>query len=72
MVQDETDTISTAISKSKSLRTTTLVRIVRQFRLTEGLKLDWNIGVKHNELVIIVSPVKNIKTTLRRKRINNK
>lgn len=54
----ETTTLTPATSKSRSLRTTIPAGIVRQFKLTEGSKLDWRIEARENELVIIVKPQK--------------
>lgn len=51
--------ITSATSKSKSLRTTIPAGIVRQFSLTEGSKLGWQIEAREkNELVIVLKPVR--------------
>jgi hypothetical protein len=51
--------VTSATSKSKSLRSTIPAGIVRQFKLTEGSKLSWQIEAREKgELVIIVKPVK--------------
>ncbi|MFZ0511295.1 MAG: hypothetical protein WAM14_06790 [Candidatus Nitrosopolaris sp.] len=50
--------ITAATSKSKSLRTIP-AGIVRQFSLTEGSKLGWQIeGSEKNELVIVLKPIR--------------
>ena len=55
----EITTITAATSKSKSLRATIPAGIVRQFKLTEGSKLSWEIEArKKDELVIVVKPIK--------------
>lgn len=59
--EGETTTLTPATSRSKSLRTTIPAGIVRQFKLTEGSKLDWKIEARENELVIVVKPLVNVK-----------
>ncbi len=55
----EITTITSATSKSRSLRSTIPAGIVRQFKLTEGSKLSWEIEAREKgELVILVRPVK--------------
>jgi len=53
--------ITRATSKSKSLRTTIPMGIVKQFNISEGDKLDWEIRAENGELVIIVKPIKVLK-----------
>ena len=53
--------ITRATSKSKSLRTTIPMGIVKQFNISEGDKLDWEIRAENGELIIIVKPIKVLK-----------
>ena len=53
--------LTKATSKSKSLRTTIPVGIVRQFNLSEGDKLNWEIRAEGGELIIIVKSLKEKK-----------
>jgi len=50
--------LSKATPKSKSLRTTVPIGIVKQFDLKEGDKLKWEIKAQSGELVIVVTPLK--------------
>ena len=50
--------ITRATSKSKSLRTTIPMGIVKQFNISEGDKLDWEIRAENGELIIVVKPLK--------------
>jgi len=50
--------LTKATSKSKSLRTTIPMGIVKQFNLSEGDKLNWEIRAEGGELVIVVKPLK--------------
>lgn len=54
----EITVLTKATSKSKSLRTTIPMGIVKQFNLSEGDKLDWEIRAEENELTIVVRPLK--------------
>jgi bifunctional DNA-binding transcriptional regulator/antitoxin component of YhaV-PrlF toxin-antitoxin module len=54
-------TLTKATSKSKSLRTTIPVGIVKQFNISEGDKLNWEIRADGGELIIIVKPLKEKK-----------
>lgn len=54
----EITTLTRATLKSKSLRTTIPVGIARQFNLTVGDKVIWEIKAKNGELIIIVTPIK--------------
>ena len=54
----EITVLTKATSKSKSLRTTIPVGIVKQFNLSEGDKLNWEIRAEGGELIIIVKPLK--------------
>jgi bifunctional DNA-binding transcriptional regulator/antitoxin component of YhaV-PrlF toxin-antitoxin module len=45
-----------ATSKSKSLRSTIPIGIVRQFRLNEGDRLEWKMQAQGGEIVIFVKP----------------
>jgi AbrB family looped-hinge helix DNA binding protein len=53
--------LTKATSKSKSLRTTIPAGIARQFNLSEGDKLNWEIRAEDGELIIIVKPLKEKK-----------
>lgn len=50
--------LTRATSKSKSLRTTIPMGIVKQFNLSEGDKLNWEIRAENGELIIVVRPLK--------------
>lgn len=54
----EITVLTKATSKSKSLRTTVPMGIVKQFNLIEGDKLNWEIRAERGELVIAVKPIK--------------
>ncbi|RSN68065.1 AbrB/MazE/SpoVT family DNA-binding domain-containing protein [Candidatus Korarchaeum cryptofilum] len=54
----ETTVITKATSKSRSLRVTIPIGIVKQFNLSEGDKLSWEIRAEGGELIIIVRPLK--------------
>ena len=54
----EITALTKATSKSKSLRTTVPMGIVKQFNLSEGDKLNWEIRAEGSELVIVVRPLK--------------
>ncbi|RLF08890.1 MAG: AbrB family transcriptional regulator [Thermoprotei archaeon] len=54
----EITVLTKATSKSRSLRTTIPVSIVRQFNLSEGNKLAWEIRAEKGEHVIVVKPFK--------------
>ena len=53
--------LNKATTKSKSLRTTIPIGIVKQFNLSEGDRLNWEIRAEGGELIIVVKPLKNIK-----------
>jgi len=57
----EITVLTKATSKSKSLRTTVPISIVKQFNLSAGDKLSWEIKAKNGELVIVVKPLKQRK-----------
>ena len=50
--------LTKATSKSRSLRTTVPIGIVKQFNLSEGDKLNWEIRAEEGELIIVVKPIK--------------
>ena len=54
----EITVLTKATSKSKSLRTTIPIGIVKQFNLSEGDKLNWEIRAEGGELIIVVRPLK--------------
>ena len=51
-------TVITRASKSKSLRNTIPMGIVKQFNLSEGDKPNWEIRAEGGELIIVVKPLK--------------
>ena len=53
----EITVLTKATSNSKSLRTTIPIGIVKQFNLSEGDKLNWEIRAESNELIIVVKPL---------------
>ena len=57
----EITVLNKATTKSKSLRTTIPIGIVKQFNLSEGDRLNWEIRAEGGELIIVVKPLKNIK-----------
>lgn len=52
----EQTVLTKATPKSDSLRTTVPMSIVKQFGLTEGDRLKWEIQARDNELVVMVTP----------------
>jgi bifunctional DNA-binding transcriptional regulator/antitoxin component of YhaV-PrlF toxin-antitoxin module len=54
----EVTVLTKATSKSRSLRTTVPMGIVKQFNLSEGDKLSWEIRAERGELIIVVKPLK--------------
>lgn len=50
--------LAKATSKSRSLRTTLPISIVKQFGLQQGDKLGWKIEVKSRKLIVVVTPIK--------------
>lgn len=50
--------LNKANSAGSSLRTTVPSFIKDQFGLEEGDKLSWELGIKDNDLIILVKPVK--------------
>lgn len=52
----EQTVLTKATPKSDSLRTTVPMSIVRQFGLTEGDRLKWELQAKGNQLLILVKP----------------
>ena len=50
--------LTKATTKSKSLRTTIPMGIVKQFNLSEADEIDWEIRAEDGELIIVVRPVK--------------
>jgi hypothetical protein len=55
--QGEITVLTKANTRSKSLRTTIPISIIRQFGLTERSHLRWEIRAKQDNLFIIVSPL---------------
>jgi len=54
--------LTKATSKSRSLRTIIPMGIVKQFSLSEGDKLNWEIRAEDGELIIVVKPLKSTKS----------
>lgn len=54
----EVTTISKATTKGNSLRSIIPIGIVKQFNLSEGDKLNWEIRAEGGELIIVVRPLK--------------
>jgi len=50
--------LTKATLRSKSLRTTVPIGIVKQFELSEGDKLLWEIKADGGQLIIVVKPLK--------------
>ena len=55
----EQTTLSLATSGKESLRTTVPMSLLKQFKLEAGDKLDWTLEARNNELIIVVTPLKN-------------
>jgi bifunctional DNA-binding transcriptional regulator/antitoxin component of YhaV-PrlF toxin-antitoxin module len=54
----EITVLSKATTKSGSLRTTIPMGIVRQFNLTQGDRINWEIRAEDGKLIIVVKPLK--------------
>ncbi|RLE60900.1 MAG: AbrB family transcriptional regulator [Thermoprotei archaeon] len=54
----EITVLTKATSKSRSLRTTIPIGIVKQFNLSEGDKLNWEIRAEDGNLIIVVKPIR--------------
>jgi len=54
----EVTVLTRATSKGRSLRVTVPMGIVKQFGLSEGDKLDWEIRAEGGELIIVVRPIR--------------
>jgi hypothetical protein len=57
--QGEVTILANATSKSQSLRTTVPIGIIRQLGLREGDRLVWALKPDGNQLVVIVSPMRD-------------
>jgi hypothetical protein len=57
--QGEVTVLTKANTRSNSLRTTIPISIIRQFGLTEGSHLRWEIKARQDSLFVIVSPIDN-------------
>lgn len=55
---EEITTLTAATSKSKSLRTTVPMSIVKLLNLKEGDKIKWEIEARESEIVVLVSRLK--------------
>lgn len=54
----ERTVLTKAAPKTNSLRTTVPIFIVRQFNLSEGDMLEWELRAIDGELLIVAHPVK--------------
>lgn len=50
--------LTKAFSRSKSLRTTFPISIVKQFNFSVSDELDWKIRIERGELIITIKPFK--------------
>jgi antitoxin component of MazEF toxin-antitoxin module len=53
----EITTLTKAATQTTSLRTTVPANIVRQFKLSNGDKLDWTLEVQNGKMIIVVKPI---------------
>lgn len=58
LMMGEITVLTKATSKSRSLRTTIPIGIVKQFNLSEGDKLNWEIRAEDGNLIIVVKPIR--------------
>jgi hypothetical protein len=58
ITEGEITVLSIASPNSKSLRSTVPMSIVKQFGLSSGDKLNWQIKAQGDEIIIIVKPIK--------------
>lgn len=58
MEREEITVLTRASSKSKSLRTTLPMSIVKLLKLKEGDRLKWEIKAKDNRIIVLVEPLK--------------
>ena len=56
-IMGEITKLTKATSKSDSLRTTVPSGIVSHFKLREKDALDWDIEVREEKLIIVVTPI---------------
>ena len=59
-MKGNTTTLTLAVSKSDSLRTTVPTHIVSQFNLQAGNKLTWELEVVNGKLKIVINPIKEV------------
>ncbi|MGC8985035.1 MAG: AbrB/MazE/SpoVT family DNA-binding domain-containing protein [Thermosulfidibacteraceae bacterium] len=57
---EEITVLTKATSKSKYLRTIIPVGIVKQFDLSEGDKLNWEIRAEGKELIIVIRSLRKV------------
>ena len=57
----EITVLNKATTKSKSLRTTIPIDIVKQFNLSEGYKLNWEDKAEDGRFIIVVEPLRREK-----------
>jgi hypothetical protein len=57
--QGELTILAPATSRSQSLRTTVPIGIIRQLGLKEGDGLVWELRPNENQLIVVVSPMRN-------------
>ncbi len=56
-MEGEVTVLTPASSKSRSLRTTLPMSIVKQFKLKQGDRLSWKLQARGDEIVIVVKPI---------------
>lgn len=56
-LEGDTTILTLASSKSRSLRTTVPMGIVKQFNLKQGDQLNWKFKAHENDLIILVKPI---------------
>lgn len=59
----EVTKLTRAQTQRESLRTTVPRSIVKQFNLTSGDKLEWNLEIREGQFIIVVHPVKHSSET---------
>jgi antitoxin component of MazEF toxin-antitoxin module len=51
--------LAKAASNTTSLRTTVPASMVRQFNLSDGDRLGWDLKVENGEMIIVVKPIRH-------------
>ena len=57
----EITTLTSATTRSRSIRATVPMGVVKQLNLKTGNKLSWKLEVMNDEIVIVVRPIKKNK-----------